>query len=142
MPNAGDAPKAMLLVAEDEFLVALDLQTTLEENGYEVCGLAATAGDAVALAEQHRPNLALVDVNLARGSNGLDAVAALKQEFGIPAIVVTGHATAKDAQKAGALGCLTKPFDPRSLLPLIDSVLAWSAGQKVDSPAPTGFLKP
>ena len=140
MRYAGDAPKAMLLVAEDEILVALDLQTTLEENGYQVCGLAATARDAVALAAQHRPNLAVVDVNLARGSNGLDAVATLKKELGIPAIVVTGHATAKDAKNAGALGCLTKPFPPESLLPLIESVLSWSAGQKVGCPAPTGFL--
>jgi DNA-binding response OmpR family regulator len=132
----------MLLVAEDEFLVALDLQTTLEEHGYQVCGLAATARDAVALAEQHRPNLALVDVNLARGSNGLEAVATLKEQLGIPAIVVTGHGTTKDAKNAGALGCLTKPFHPESLLHLIESVLAWSAGQKVACPAPTGFLKP
>ncbi len=78
MSNSGRTSKALLLVAEDEFLVALDLQTTLEENGYEVCGLAATARDAVALATRHRPNLALVDVNLARGSNGLDAVSQLK----------------------------------------------------------------
>ena len=142
MNSDGSANKPILLVAEDEFLVALDLQTTLEENGYRVCGLAATAKDAVDMAAEHRPNLALVDVNLARGSNGLEAVAKLKEDFGIPAIVVTGHGTAHDAKEAGALGCLSKPFDYDRLLPLIDSVLAWSSGKPAGCPAPMGFLRP
>lgn len=141
MMNDNPERKALLLVAEDEFIVALDLQTALEDHGYEVCGLAATATEAVTLASKHRPNLALVDVNLARGTNGLDAVAKMRNDFGIPAIVVTGHGTAQDAKKAGAMGCLTKPFNLDRLLPLIESVLAWSAGNRKGA-APVGFLTP
>ncbi len=60
------ASKLRLLIAEDDELVVLGLTLVIEQLGYEVCGIARTAAEAVDLAERHRPDLALVDVALGR----------------------------------------------------------------------------
>ena len=68
-----------LLIAEDDELVVLGLTLVIEQLGYTVCGIARTASEAVTLAELHHPDLALVDVALADGSNGLSAATAMAQ---------------------------------------------------------------
>ena len=59
-----------VLIAEDELMIADLLEETLTLSGYEVCGIARTVDEAVALAELHRPDLAVLDVRLAQGSRG------------------------------------------------------------------------
>ena len=73
-----------LLIAEDDELVVLGLTLVIEQLGYTVCGIARTASEAVTLAELHHPDLALVDVALADGSNGLSRF--LLKPFGIDAL--------------------------------------------------------
>jgi len=99
-----------LLIAEDNELVVLGLTLVIEQLGYEVCGIARTAGEAVDLAERHRPDLALVDVALADGSDGLSAAREISGRLSIPVIVCSAHATAADARGAGASHFLMKPF--------------------------------
>ena len=118
--QGGERPRVIL--AEDEMLIALTIQDILEDNGYSVCDIAMTAQDVVEGAARHRPAIALVDVNLARGSNGLDAIGPLNG-LGVPAVVVSGHASPKDAQAAGARGMISKPFDGRDLIQMIEYVL-------------------
>lgn len=119
-PAAGR--QVRVIIAEDEALIALTIQDILEDHGYAVCGIATTAQAVVDGAERHRPDIALVDVNLAGGSNGLDAIRPLTS-IGVPAVVVSGHATPGDAAAVGARGMLRKPFGDRDLLALIDYVL-------------------
>ncbi len=59
-----------VLIAEDELMIADLLEETLIMSGYEVCGIARTVDQAVALAELHKPDLAVLDVRLARGGRG------------------------------------------------------------------------
>jgi two-component system, response regulator PdtaR len=99
-----------LLIAEDDELVVLGLTLVIEQLGYTVCGIARTASEAVALAELHLPDLALVDVALADGSNGLSAARDISGRLGIPVVVCSAHATAADALAAGASRFLMKPF--------------------------------
>jgi DNA-binding NarL/FixJ family response regulator len=99
-----------LLIAEDDELVVLGLTLVIEQLGYTVCGIARTASEAVALAELHHPDLALVDVALADGSNGLSAARDISGRLGIPVVVCSAHATATDALAAGASRFLMKPF--------------------------------
>lgn len=112
-----------ILVAEDEVFIALDLEAFLQEHCYEVCGIATTANEAVELAIEHGPALALVDVNLADGSNGLEAVEVLRRR-GIPSIVISGHAGRREVEEAGAIGLVAKPFDFAKLLHLIRETLS------------------
>jgi DNA-binding NarL/FixJ family response regulator len=99
-----------LLIAEDDELVVLGLSLVIEQLGYTVCGIARTASEAVTLAELHHPDLALVDVALADGSNGLSAAREISGRLGIPVVVCSAHATAADALAAGASRFLMKPF--------------------------------
>lgn len=134
--------RALLLVAEDEFVVALDLEISLEEKGYAVCGIALTAEDAVRLAERSPVDLAVVDVNLAGGSNGLDAVKLMRERFSVPSIVVSGHARSEEAKAAGAVGLMSKPIDIKQLLRLIECVLGKEDREGATGTAPRGFLLP
>lgn len=74
-----------VLIAEDEFLIADALEETLIASGYKICGIARTVDEAVALCELHKPDLAVVDVRLAKGDRGPEIVKRLngKGKFGV-----------------------------------------------------------
>lgn len=117
--------KASVIIAEDEKIIALGMELFLTDAGYTVCGIAKTAPEAVRLAEQHHPDLALLDVRLAEGTDGTEAARVLKQTLGIPSLLITGHLDAGQARQCGALGLLKKPYDPRRLVEMIEAVLDW-----------------
>ena len=83
-----------VLIAEDELLIADLLEETLVENGYEVCGIARTVEDAVALCEEHSPDLAVLDVRLAKGGRGPEIV----QRMGVARQFGVLYATGDDAR--------------------------------------------
>jgi len=56
------------LIVEDDPLIAISLRMVLEDEGHEVCGVAATEREAISLGLTHRPDIAIVDVRLAEGS--------------------------------------------------------------------------
>lgn len=133
--------KARVILAEDEILIAMEIEATLEDNDYEVCGTAVTAGDAVRLAERHKPDIALVDVNLANGTNGLDAVREIRSRFEIPAIIVSGHADEAAARHAGAVGWMAKPYRADDLMALMSYTLEVLGGSVPAGPVPKGFIE-
>ena len=65
-----------------------------------------------------------MDVHLARGSDGLAAAREIQERFGIPAIAASGHLTAAEAEAAGLLGILSKPYTSHALAAL-DGAAAW-----------------
>lgn len=117
--------KASLLIAEDEQIIALGMEMLLTDAGYDICGIARTAPEAIALAQEFHPDLALLDVRLAENTDGTDAARALRH-LAIPSILITGHLDALQAQACGAFGLLKKPYDPRRLLQMIEALLDWS----------------
>jgi DNA-binding NarL/FixJ family response regulator len=117
----GMASILRLLIAEDDELVVLGLTLVMEQLGYEVCGVARTATEAVDIAERYRPDLALVDVALADGSNGLCAAREISGRLGIPVVVCSAHASAADAHAAGASYFLMKPFGIGALVEAVSS---------------------
>jgi DNA-binding NarL/FixJ family response regulator len=104
-----------ILVVEDEPLLAKTLKHLIELNPrYEVIGLADDLASALAAIEQRRPDLALVDLQLARGSTGF-SVAAKLNEAGIPSLFTTGKAPSFPMPDL-ALGCLVKPYSEEDLV--------------------------
>src|SRR5687767_7783178 len=71
-PSPASSPS--ILLVEDDFLVSMEMETGLEEAGYEVAGIAATAEDAVALAAERRPALVVMDIRLAGDRDGVDEI--------------------------------------------------------------------
>ena len=80
-----------VLIAEDQLIIADLLEIVLTASGYEVCGIARTVDEAVALGELHQPDLAVLDVQLARGERGPEIVRRLdgRRKFGV--LYVTGE---------------------------------------------------
>jgi DNA-binding response OmpR family regulator len=103
-----------VLIAEDELMIADLLEETLVANGYEVCGIARTVNEAVALAELHKPDLAVLDVRLARGDRGPEIVRRLRNAARFGVLYATGD-------------------DPRhSTLTLVDGVASISKPYRID----------
>lgn len=123
-----DGMPLRVLVVEDEALVAFEIETVLTNVGHQVVGLADNLEEAIEFVATAHPNLALVDVRLARGGNGLHVAEALKAR-GIPSLLATGNCP-REAAKDIALGCLHKPFNDRTLLAAIDAVCAVLKGHR------------
>lgn len=102
---------AKILVVEDEGLSALALVAYLEMRGYEVCSPAATGEEGIAIAEDDRPNLVLMDINLPGEMDGIDAAREIHARFGIPSIFLSGYPRPEETEGDEACrGYLVKPF--------------------------------
>ena len=98
-----------ILIVEDDSQLATTLKYLVEDNPrYRVVGIADDSDSAIAAAEAHDPDIALLDLHLARGSTGF-SVAVRLADFHIPCLFVTGKAPGFPMPDL-ALGCLLKPF--------------------------------
>ncbi len=98
-----------ILIVEDDSQLATTLKYLVEDNPrYRVVAIADDAERAVEAAEAFSPDLALVDLQLARGTNGFSAAVRLS-DFDVPCLFVTGRAPGFPMPDL-ALGCLLKPF--------------------------------
>jgi len=80
-----------VLIIEDEALIAMDLESLVDNLGHRVAGIARTRTEALAIARQKKPGLILADIQLADGSSGLDAVNDLLTAFAVPVIFITAY---------------------------------------------------
>lgn len=113
---AARVPK--VLVVEDEALIAMETLGHLEEWGYRIAGTAGTARDALSIAQAEGMDLALVDVNLRHGDDGIAVARMLKERFSAGIVFVTGfsdESTRREMATVEPIACLYKPYQPRSL---------------------------
>jgi DNA-binding NarL/FixJ family response regulator len=114
----------LVLIVDDEFLIAMGLSLQVEELGLEVCATAATADDAIALAQQHRPSIVLMDVRLQGEKDGVDAALAIHETVGSKVIFITGSSepeTTARIQLARPSAVLFKPIAQRQLRSAIEA---------------------
>jgi len=112
----------MVLVVEDEALIAMDLQALLEEAGYRVLGPANSSAAALALLDNDEPDVALLDVNL--GRSDVFGVANALAERKTRVIFLTGHTAQKLPPAHRHLPLVAKPYLPHVLLQAVKSALA------------------
>ncbi|MBK9082839.1 MAG: response regulator [Rhizobiales bacterium] len=113
-----------VLIIEDEPIIALDIETLVEELGHRVCGIARTRDEAVALAKDKRPGLVLADIQLADGSSGLDAVNDILSGFDLPVIFITAYPERLlTGERSEPAFLITKPFQPDSVRAAISQAL-------------------
>jgi len=115
-----------ILVAEDETIIRLDLRALLEQAGFDVCGEARDGVEAVELARELEPDLAVMDVKMPR-LDGIDAARRILEERPIPIVMVTAYdqdEIVSRAVEAGVFGYLVKPFREQDLLPAIQTARA------------------
>jgi ActR/RegA family two-component response regulator len=128
------------LIAEDDLLVADMLEQVVLRAGYQVCGIARTVSEGIALGEQHRPELAIIDVRLAEGRLGVEIVAALRG--GLPALGIlyaTGNAGSTPLTSADGHACRGKPYTNRDMVRALKLVEAIVGGGSAVPPFPARF---
>jgi DNA-binding response OmpR family regulator len=113
-----------VLVADDEILIALDIEATFTEAGAEVVALCMTSSEALAAVSED-VSVAILDIRL--GQETSEAVAALLAERGIPFIFYSGQALPNDMRGRWPLSPLVvKPADPRTLVESVAALLSKS----------------
>src|SRR6184192_2359699 len=115
-----------ILVAEDETIIRLDLCELLRRAGFEVVAEARDGEEAVTLAREHAPDLAIMDVKMPR-LDGIEAARRILDERPIPIVMLTAYGQQElvsRAIEAGVFGYLVKPFREQDLLPAIETARA------------------
>ena len=122
----GATPRFTVLIAEDEAMIRLDLAEMLEEEGYVVVAQAEDGERAVALAEEHRPDLVILDVKMPR-LDGITAAERIARARIAPVVILTAFSQrelVERARDAGAMAYVVKPFDKTDLVPAIEMAVS------------------
>jgi len=115
-----------VVVAEDESLIRLDIVEMLREAGYDVVGEAGDGEEAVRLAEEHRPDLVVMDVKMPvlDGISAAERIAAARLA---PVVLLTAFSQrelVERARDAGAMAYVVKPFSAADLLPALEIAIS------------------
>ena len=119
-------PAKRIMVVEDEPIVALDLEHTLQRLDYEVVSCVDTGEEAVRLTKELHPDLVLMDINLAGEMDGIEAADRIWTDYQTPVIYLTAYSTQEIIERAtvtGPFGYLIKPFHANSLKTSIEVAL-------------------
>jgi DNA-binding response OmpR family regulator len=119
------AGKGRILVVDDDRLVLATVTHGLAEAGYEVID-ADNGDDAILLAREHRPELALLDIRM-EGKSGFDVAETLRDAYGIPFMFLSAfadEATLATVNSLGALAYLIKPLDVGQIVPAVEAAFA------------------
>ena len=114
-----------LLIVEDEFIAANNLQRILEKAGYQVCSIARSVAAALKIIEEEHPDMVLLDIMLQGTLTGIDLAKDLRKK-NIPFVYLSANSNRQvlDAAKATRpFGFLVKPFREKDVLVMLD--IAW-----------------
>ena len=127
--------KGTILVVDDDRLVLATLVHGLAQAGYEVID-ADNGDDAILLARERRPELALLDIRM-EGKSGFDVAETLRDKYRIPFMFLSAFsddATVAKVKALGAVAYLVKPLDIRQIVPAVEAALA-NVGARRAAPA-------
>jgi two-component system, response regulator PdtaR len=146
-PLAPPARHGRILVVDDDRLVLATVAHGLAQAGYEVIE-ADNGDDAILLAREHRPELALLDIRM-EGLSGFDVAETLRDVYRIPYLFLSAFADASTAAKVRqlrALDYLVKPLHAEQIVPRVDAAFALLRSGAAPSfgpePAPDSSVAP
>jgi len=108
----------LILIVEDEGVVALSIKAALTKMGYTVVGIAVTGSEAIALATEKKPDVILMDIHIKGDIDGIQTTEKINAIMDVPVIFLTAYAddeTVSRAIKTGSHSYLVKPYNPREL---------------------------
>ena len=118
--------RGIILIVEDEALIAMDLKKKLGDAGYSVCRLIATGEDAVLWAERDRPDLILMDNRLSGKIDGIEAALRIRAQSEVRIIIMSGYPQDEEFQARvkpfNPVACLAKPLAFEELLTILKSI--------------------
>ena len=137
--------KGKILVVDDDRLVLATVTHGLAKAGYEIID-ADNGDDAILLARQHRPDLALLDIRM-EGMSGFDVAAYLRESLQTPFMFLSAFAddaTVAQVKALGAVAYLVKPLDISQIVPTVEAALVTARARKASAlaPAPAPHIVP
>ena len=136
-------PKSPLqiLVVEDEALLAMDMEAMIEDCGHSIVAEAASLYEVEDLADDVAPDVAFVDIQLARGTSGLDVSALIQERWADTVIIfVTANPKKIPEDFAGAHGVIPKPFSRSGLMSAMRYIEEGVCTPPPTSPLPSSFV--
>jgi CheY-like chemotaxis protein len=113
-----------VLIIEDEPLIAMDLESLVQDLGHRVTAIARTRSEAVAAVQTTRPGLVLADIQLADGSSGLDAINEILLGFDVPVIFITAYPERLlTGERPEPTFLITKPFETNTVRAIVSQAL-------------------
>jgi two-component SAPR family response regulator len=124
-----------IIIVEDEALLAICISQAILDAGHEVVCCVPSATRALACANEHGADLALVNISLVEGKRAGVDLAKKLQALDIPSIFVSGQRTDAVSARRFALGFLPKPYTPKDVLGAVSVAEELSRGGKPPPPA-------
>jgi CheY-like chemotaxis protein len=124
--------KILILIVEDQAIIAYDLANKVQRLGYDVVGITATGEEAIELARLHQPSLVLMDIKLAGEMDGIAAARQINREYNLPILFMTANSdldTDEQMRQAGFVGRIMKPFDKRDIRIQIEKALEFASSK-------------
>ncbi len=137
------ADKGKILVVDDDRLVLATVTHGLAQAGYEVID-ADNGDDAILLAREHKPDLALLDIRM-EGKSGFDVAAYLREYLHTPFMFLSAFADDETVQQVRALGAvayLVKPLDIGQIVPTVEAAFANLPTRTMERPSPSVVAEP
>lgn len=135
---AGVRTVMRVLVVEDKAATAFVLANALTKAGHEVVGPARSTDEAMRLAADGRLDIALVDLDLERKAAGLDLTQQFTADLDVDVILCTGRPELARRSQSGAIGLISKPYDPKDVVKSLSVVQALKSGVS-SPPLPPSF---
>lgn len=126
-----------VLIVEDQLLLAMTVRDALEDHGYRVLELAIRHQEALDTVAQTRPDLALVNIELADDDDGAMLAGELTG-MGIPVVFISGQTSRIDSSREAAIASMPKPYSPEDMVLAVDYVFRHLAGDE-SRPGPRGL---
>lgn len=111
--------KLRILIVEDEPVIAENISMYLDNNDFEVSGIAYDSTEAKEQLQNNTPDAAILDVNLGSSEDGIDIAERINREYRLPFLFLTSYADKETLQRAKMVspsGYIVKPFNEKTLL--------------------------
>lgn len=134
-------PPFQVLIVEDEALLAMDIEATVEELGHRVVAEASCVREVVELPPDRPPNFAFVDLQLAENSSGLEACRVIRDRWaGVVIVFVTANPGKIPEDFCGAHGVIPKPFSRSGLMAAMRYIEEGVCDPPPTNPQPSSFI--
>ena len=126
---------SQIMIVEDEFLIAMELEQIVGNLGYDCIDVADDTVSAIDLVAKN-PDIALVDVNLSDGPTGPIIGARLANEYGVKVVFVTANPMQLGDGIEGTLGAVTKPVEIELLKDVLNYLVEVTKDNDAVQPPP------
>jgi len=125
MSSAREGKKLKVLIVEDESIVSMVIENSLVGFDYDIVGKAISGEEAIIAADEHKPDVILMDIYLDGDMDGIEASRIINSRHDIPIVYLTAYSDKNTIQRAletNPFGYLIKPFTPMELYATLEAV--------------------